>query len=103
MPTLSEPTQPRFKSPTHKLVKFFFKSRGQWRKKASERLATIRKLAKEVNFLQASLAYWQKRAREAEESHRQTGAVQNRGEPVLSQMPAVSTAMGSKKKRTPAT
>jgi len=55
-----------FKSPPHKLIRFFSKSRDAWREKAKERLETMRKLSQALRGEEANAAYWKKRACAAE-------------------------------------
>jgi predicted nucleic acid-binding Zn-ribbon protein len=52
-----------YKSPPHKLVKFFRESRDAWEKTAKERREAIRDLQARVRDLEASRATWKEKAK----------------------------------------
>jgi chromosome segregation ATPase len=54
-----------YKSPPHKLIKFFKESRDSWGEKAKERREEIRNLQARVRDLEASRASWKAKAKEA--------------------------------------
>ena len=56
----SEPRE--YKSPTRKLVKFFHKSRDQWKAKCIDTKATVKRLKNRVRYLEASKEEWKNRA-----------------------------------------
>ncbi len=56
-----------YKSPQHKLVKFFEKSRDAWKKKCREAKRTVKRLKDRLRFLEQSKAQWKNRAQELEE------------------------------------
>lgn len=59
-----EPTvQPKtYKSPRRKLVKFFEKSRDQWKAKCREAKALVKRLKNRVRFLEHSRDRWKAKA-----------------------------------------
>ncbi len=63
-----EQTEESYKSPKRKLVKFFEKSRDQWKEKCSEAKAKVKRLNNRVRFLENSKKQLkiQKKALEAE-------------------------------------
>jgi len=65
-PIPSAAAESTFKSPPHKLIRFFAKSRDAWKAKAKERLEMTRKLNQALRAEEAEVAYWKKRARAAE-------------------------------------
>lgn len=54
-----------YKSPPHKLIKFFKESRDNWEETAKERREEIRNLQARVRDLEASRASWKAKAKEA--------------------------------------
>jgi hypothetical protein len=62
-PTQGEP----YKSPQYKLVRFFDKSRRQWKAKCRAAKATIKVLKTRIGFLEESKERWKRRARALEE------------------------------------
>jgi hypothetical protein len=56
-----------YKSPTRKLVRFFEKSRDNWKRKYKEAKKTIRYLKDRMRSLEKSRAYWKEQALEANE------------------------------------
>ena len=71
----SNPARP-YKSPPHKLIRFFEKSRDQWKTKCCTAKASIKRLQHRVRYLEASKAEWKQRAQalEAEVAHLQSQA-----------------------------
>jgi hypothetical protein len=59
---MSEPANANsYKSPKHKLLAFFKRSRDQWRARAKEYHATNRSLQVRVRDLEASREHWRER------------------------------------------
>src|SRR5579863_5061444 len=56
-----------YKSPPHKLIKFFKDSRDSWEETAKERREQIRDLNARIRDLEASRESWKTKAKEAEE------------------------------------
>jgi len=56
-----------YKSPKRKLVRFFEKSRDNWKRKYKEAKKTIRYLKDRMRSLEKSRDYWKEQAREANE------------------------------------
>lgn len=54
-----------YKSPPHKLIKFFKESRDSWEETAKERREQIRNLQARVRDLETSRASWKAKARKA--------------------------------------
>jgi hypothetical protein len=62
-PTQGEP----YKSPQYKLVRFFEKSRTQWKAKCRAAKATIKVLKNRIEFLEESRQRWKRRAQALEQ------------------------------------
>jgi len=62
----STPEPKTYTSPKHKLLRFFEKSRDQWKAKCRTAKAKVKRLSKRVRFLETSRARWKQRARELE-------------------------------------
>ena len=60
------PTAKIHKSPPKKLVRFFEKSRDQWKTKHHRVKATVKRLKNRVRFLEKSKAHWKSRVAELE-------------------------------------
>ena len=56
-----------YKSPQRKLVKFFEKSRNQWKNKCQKAKKTVKLFKNRNRFLEASKNYWKNRVKELEE------------------------------------
>jgi len=56
-----------YKSPQRKLVKFFEKSRNQWKGKCQEAKSRVKKLNNRIRFLEKSKDQWKRRVKEVEE------------------------------------
>lgn len=54
-----------YKSPASKLVRFFRKSRDQWKEKCQERKRLCRKLSNQVRVVEASRRRWKQEAKDA--------------------------------------
>lgn len=54
------------KSPPKKLVRFFEKSRDQWKTKHRQSKATVKRLKNRVRFLEKSKEHWKSRVEELE-------------------------------------
>ena len=63
---MTEPIETRFKSPQRKLVRFFEKSRDQWKAKCQTAKATVKRLQNRVRFLERSKAELKTRTRALE-------------------------------------
>jgi hypothetical protein len=59
-----------FKSPRHKLVRFFRESQKKWKGKAMQRLDLVRNLRRKVNDVQESRLCWRKKAQDAEAANK---------------------------------
>jgi len=55
-----------YKSPQRKLVKFFEKSRNQWKAKCHRAKSTVKRLKNKVRFLEESRQQWKSRTKELE-------------------------------------
>jgi chromosome segregation ATPase len=56
-----------YKSPQRKLVKFFEKSRNQWKAKCLEAKSKVKQLKNKVRFLEESRQQWKSRTKELKE------------------------------------
>ena len=56
-----------YKSPQRKLVRFFEKSRDQWKAKCQTAKATVKRLQNRVRFLERSKGEWKRRAQTLEQ------------------------------------
>lgn len=63
---MTEPIETRFKSPQRKLVRFFEKSRDQWKTKCQTAKGTAKQLQNRVRFLERSKAELKTRTRALE-------------------------------------
>ena len=103
---MARPDDLPYTSPPRKLLRFFLKSRDQWKAKCKSANATVKRLENRVRFLEKSKAEWKSRAQalEAEKAHlkaptpprrvqreAQSGAKKKASEPpVLSLAPSFS-------------
>jgi septal ring factor EnvC (AmiA/AmiB activator) len=55
-----------YKSPQRKLIKFFEKSRDQWKAKCLVSKQELKRLKNRIRFLEKSKAHWKDRAKELE-------------------------------------
>lgn len=92
-----------YTSPPRKLLRFFLKSRDQWKAKCQRAKATVKRLENRVRFLEKSKAEWKSRARalEKENAHLKAqappGAIQGEAFPPLKKnadTPVLSLAPG---------
>ena len=60
-----------YSSPPRKLLRFFLKSRDQWKAKCQHAKATVKRLENRVRFLEKSKAQWKSNAQalEQEKAH----------------------------------
>ena len=66
-----------YSSPPRKLLRFFLKSRDQWKAKCQRAKATVKRLENRVRFLEKSKDEWKSKARALEkENTRLKGQVQ---------------------------
>jgi len=75
---MNEREQKIYKSPRRKLVRFFEKSRDQWKAKCLEAKATAKGLKHRIRYLEQSKAEWKTKARELEQELARMTAQQNR-------------------------
>ena len=67
-----------YKSPTRKLVRFFKRSRDQWKAKCLEVKSTTKGLRHRIRYLEQSKAQWKTKAKELEKELARMKAQQNR-------------------------
>lgn len=65
-----------YKSPKHKLLKFFEKSRDAWKQKCREAKRTVKRLKDRIRFLEQSKEQWKNRAQELEKEVKRLHAQQ---------------------------
>lgn len=70
-----------YKSPQSKLVRFFDRSRTQWKAKCRTAKATIKGLKNRIRFLEESKARWKSRAKALEEEVARVNRHRTRSEP----------------------
>jgi len=68
------------KSPIKKLVRFFEKSRDQWKAKCLEAKATAKGLQHRIRYLEQSKVEWKTKAKELEKELARMKAQQNRAQ-----------------------
>ena len=69
-----------YKSPIRKLVRFFEKSRDQWKAKCLEAKATAKGLQHRIRYLEQSKEEWKTKAKELEKELARMKAQQNRAQ-----------------------
>ena len=69
-----------YKSPIRKLVRFFEKSRDQWKAKCLEAKATAKGLKHRIGYLEQSKMEWKTKAKELEKELVRIKAQQNRAQ-----------------------
>ena len=69
-----------YSSPPRKLLRFFLKSRDQWKAKCQRAKATVKRLENRVRFLEQSKAEWKTRARALEKENAHLKAQAQQGE-----------------------
>ncbi len=62
----SETETKKYKSPRRKLVRFFEKSRDQWKAKCIDAKARVKKLKNRIRYLEANRKEWKTKAIELE-------------------------------------
>jgi len=75
---MNERAEKTYKSPRRKLVRFFEKSRDQWKAKCLETKASAKGLKHRIRYLEQSKAEWKTKARELEQELARMTAQQNR-------------------------
>jgi hypothetical protein len=65
---------PEYKSPKHKLVRFFARSRDLWKDKYQERVYETKILRNKISYLENNKESWKRRAEEAEKEIKQLKA-----------------------------
>jgi len=63
---MNESDTKEYKSPRRKLVKFFERSRDQWKAKSAEAKATVKRQKNRIRYLEASKGKWKRKAIELE-------------------------------------
>ena len=63
---MSESETKEYRSPRRKLVKFFEKSRDQWKAKSIDAKARVKKLKNRIRYLEVSKEKWKTKAIELE-------------------------------------
>jgi len=79
---MNERAEKIYKSPRRKLVRFFEKSRDQWKTKCLEAKATAKGLKHRIRFLEQSKEEWKTKAKELEQELARMPARQNRVQPL---------------------
>ncbi len=69
-----------YKSPIRKLVRFFEKSRDQWKAKCLEAKATAKGLKHRIGYLEQSKMEWKTKAKELEKELARMKAQQDRAQ-----------------------
>ena len=69
-----------YKSPVRKLVRFFEKSRDQWKAKCLDAKATAKGLKHRIRYLEQNKAEWKTKAKELEKELARMKAQQNRAQ-----------------------
>jgi cell shape-determining protein MreC len=69
-----------YKSPVRKLVRFFEKSRDQWKAKCLEAKATAKGLKHRIGYLEQSKMEWKTKAKELKQELARMKAQQNRAQ-----------------------
>lgn len=77
---MNERAEKAYKSPRRKLVRFFEKSRDQWKAKCLEAKATAKRLKHRIGYLEHSKAEWKAKAKELEQELARMRAQQNRAQ-----------------------
>jgi hypothetical protein len=79
-PLMNEREEKTYKSPIRKLVRFFEKSRDQWKAKCLEAKATAKGLKHRIRYLEQSKAEWKTKTKELEAELARMKAQQNRAQ-----------------------
>ena len=75
---MNERAEKTYKSPLRKLVRFFQKSRDQWKAKCLDAKATAKGLKHRIRYLEQSKEEWKTKAKELEQELARITAQQNR-------------------------
>jgi hypothetical protein len=75
---MNERDEKIYKSPLRKLVRFFEKSRDQWKAKCLEAKATAKGLKHRIRYLEQSKEEWKTRAKELEKELARIRGQENR-------------------------
>lgn len=75
---MNEQVEKAYKSPRRKLVRFFEKSRNQWKAKCLQAKATAKGLKHRIRYLEQSKADWKAKAKELEHELTRLRAQQER-------------------------
>ncbi len=78
---MNESEAKQYKSPRRKLVKFFEKSRNQWKAKSIAAKAQLKYLKNRIRYLEGSQAKWKSKAIELEKELARLKAQGNRESP----------------------
>jgi len=78
---MNESEAKQYKSPRRKLVKFFEKSRNQWKAKSIAAKAQLKYLKNRIRYLEVSQAKWKSKALELETELARLKAQGNRESP----------------------
>lgn len=76
---MSESGKERYKSPKQKLVKFFEKSRDQWKAKCIDAKAMVKKQKNRIRYLESSKNKWKNKAIELEKELTRLKELENQG------------------------
>lgn len=79
-PLVNERKAKTYKSPIRKLVRFFEKSRDQWKAKCLEAKATAKGLKHRIGYLEQSKMEWKTKAKELEKELVRMKAQRNRAQ-----------------------
>ena len=74
---MDERAEKTYKSPRRKLVRFFEKSRDQWKAKCLKAKATAKGLKHRIRYLEQTKAEWKTKAKELEQELARMTAQQN--------------------------
>ncbi len=77
---MNERKEQSYKSPIRKLVRFFEKSRDQWKAKCLDAKATAKGLRHRIRYLEQSKVEWKTKAKELEKELARIKAQQNRAQ-----------------------
>ncbi len=77
---MNERAEQTYKSPLRKLVRFFEKSRNQWKAKCLAAKATAKGLKHRIRYLERSKAQWKAKAKEMEQALARVKAQQDRAQ-----------------------
>jgi len=75
---MNETKAKEYKSPRGKLVRFFERSRDQWKTKSVNAKAIVKKLKNRIRYLEVSKEKWKNKAIELEKELAQMKAQENR-------------------------